>query len=73
MSRTPKLYEVALVDALQLSVAVLLPRVGPGLLLEPGLGSVGAEGAARSPSLTTRVAEALLANPAVFRNVSVTA
>jgi hypothetical protein len=46
MSRTATSYEVAPVDAPQLSVTVLLDWTGPGLLVEPGLVLVGVAGAA---------------------------
>ena len=39
---------VAPLDALQLKVTLPLPVVGPGLLVEPGLGLVGVPGAARA-------------------------
>jgi hypothetical protein len=37
-------YEVAPVDALQLIVTVVLAVVGPGLVVDPGLGLVGVGG-----------------------------
>ena len=43
-SRTPTPYVVAPLDALQLSVTVLLPSVGPGLVVVPGLGLPGIGG-----------------------------
>lgn len=44
MSRTAIAYEVALDDAFQLIVKVLLDCVGPGLLVDPGLGLLGVAG-----------------------------
>jgi hypothetical protein len=45
-SRTPKPYVVAPLDALQLNVTVLLPSVGPGVVVVPGLGLLGVAGIA---------------------------
>ena len=45
-SRTPTPYVVAPVEALQLSVTVLLLSVGPGLVVVPGLGLLGTGGIA---------------------------
>ena len=44
MSLIPPMYDVAPLEAFQLTVTALLPSVGPGLLSEPGVRLVGVAG-----------------------------
>ena len=67
MSRTPSPYDVAPLDAAQLSVAVLLASTGPGLLVDPGLRLVGVGGTVTVDGVWKYSSVAKLEHPALLQ------